>query len=403
MEELFETIKISSGALKTNKLRSALTILGITIGVSSVILLVSIGSGLKNYITAQLQDLGADTLFVIPGEFEIGPGGGGSGGPPGAGVSASKFTFDHIKDLQRGQTIKGVMAYTENNGTLKYKAKTQTAQIAGVGPNYQEIRNQKVKQGSFFTVSQYNAGKKVTVLGQTAAEKLFGGEDPIGKKITIADQRYTVLGVLEKKGAFGSIDLDNQAFIPATTATRQFDIEHVQSLWVKAKSADSISQTKKEIEKIFLKTLKEDEFSILDTQSILNVISSVLGVLTAALGGIAAISLVVGGIGIMNIMLVSVTERTKEIGLRKAVGATPRAILIQFLIESVILSFLGGAIGIALGIGGSIIIARFFTAAVTPWAIILAFGISTLVGIIFGVAPAARAARLNPIEALRYE
>jgi len=197
--------------------------------------------------------------------------------------------------------------------------------------------------------------------------------------------------------------MDDQVFVPATTAMRQFDMEYIMSLWVQSQSSETISQTKEEIEKILLKTLDDDEFSVLDTKSILGVISSVLGTLTAALSGIAAISLVVGGIGIMNIMLVSVTERTREIGLRKAVGATPQNILIQFLIEAMVLSFLGGLIGILIGVGGSLLIGRFFTTTVSLWAVLLAFGVSALIGIIFGVAPAAKAAKLNPIDALRYE
>jgi len=382
--------------------------LGIVIGVTSVILLVSIGTGLKNYITKQLEGLGANTLFVFPGEFEIAPAGGGGGGPsgamPGAGMAASKFTFNHLNDLKGGaQTIKAVMGYTENNGTMRYKGKTHITQVSGTGPEYPEIRNQKVILGSFFTPSQYNSAKRVAVLGKSAAEELFGEENPVGKTFTISDQHYTILGVLEAKGAFGGIDVDDIVLIPVTTAMRQFDMEYIQSLWIQSQSSQTISQTKEEVEKILLKTLKRDEFSVLDTQSILSVISQVLGVLTAALGGIAAISLIVGGIGIMNIMLVSVTERTREIGLRKAVGATPKNILVQFLIEAVVLSFVGGAIGIFLGSLGALVINHFIATTVTLWSIILAFGVSALVGIIFGVAPAAKASRLNPIEALRYE
>ena len=398
-----EFFRIAVTALKANKLRAFLTMLGIIIGVASVILLISIGNGLKTYITQQLEDLGADTLFVIPGEFEVSPGGGG-GGTPGAGVAASKFTFDHQKQLEReGKLIKMVMAYTENNGTMSFKGNSLVTQVSGVGPQFPELRDQEVEKGSFFTPSQYNVGRKVAVIGKTVAEDLFGGEDPIGKKMTISDQKYVVLGVLEEKGSFGGIDMDKQVFVPATTAMRHFDMEKVQSFWVKAISSQKVNEAKAEVESILLKTLDDDEFSVLDTQSILSTISRILGVLTLALAGIAAISLVVGGIGIMNIMLVSVTERTREVGLRKAVGATPQAILTQFLIEAVILCLLGGSIGVLLGVLGSLGINRFFTTTITYWSIFLAFGVSVLVGVVFGVFPAAKAARLNPIEALRYE
>lgn len=399
-----ELLLVALEALKTNKTRATLTMLGVIIGVTSVILLVSIGTGLKTYITKQLEELGANALFVFPGELEIGAGEGSRGSIPGAGMAASKFTFEHINDLKReGETIKAVMAYIENNGTIRYKGKSHITQVAGVGPEYPEIRNHQVSQGTFFNNSQYNLGKRVAVLGKSVVEELFGQENPIGKKITISDQRYLVLGVLEEKGVFFGVDADDQVFIPATTSMRHFDMENIQSLWVQSQSSETIESTKKEIEKIILRTLDEEDFSILDTKGLLSVISQILGVLTAALGGIAAISLVVGGIGIMNIMLVSVTERTREIGLRKAVGATPRAILTQFLIEAVFLSFFGGVIGILLGTIGSVIISRFFTTTITYWSIGLAFGVSALVGIIFGVAPAAKAARLNPIDALRYE
>ena len=400
--DIFELIKISLDALRANKTRSGLTILGIVIGVMSVILLISIGSGLQTYITEQLEGLGGDSIFVFPGELNFGTEGGG--GTPGAGVANSKFTFNHIKDLEReAKTIKTVMPYIENNGTMGYKGKTTVTQISGVGVKYSDIRDQYVIEGSFFSQSQYNSAKKVAVIGTTVVEDLYGQEDPIGKKLTISDQSYIVLGVLEEKGALGGVDMDNLVFIPATTAMRQFDMEYIQSIWVQSISSETIPQTKAEIEKILLKTLDEDEFSVLDTKSISGMISNILGILTAALGGIAAISLLVGGIGVMNIMLVSVTERTREIGLRKAVGATPKAILIQFIIEAVILSFFGGAIGIFLGILGSLAIGRFFTTTVTPWSIILSFGVSAFVGIIFGVAPAAKASKLNPIDALRYE
>ena len=402
--DFFELIKVSVEALRTNKTRSGLTMLGIVIGVASVILLISIGSGLKTYITEQLEGLGANSLFVIPGEFEIDMGGGGGGGMPGAGAAASKFTFDHVKDLEReGKTIKHVMAYTENNGTMKYRSKTKITQVSGVSPEYPAVRDQQPVQGSFFTTSHYNSAKRVAVLGKTVAEDLYGLEDPVGKNISISDQNYIVLGMMEEKGAMAGIDMDNQVFIPATTAMRQFDMENIQSLWVQSMSSEAIPETKEEIKRILLKSLDDDEFSVLDTSSILGVVSSILSVLTAALAGIAAISLVVGGIGIMNIMLVSVTERTREIGLRKAVGATPQAILTQFIIESVILSFFGGSIGVLLGALGSLAIGRVFTTTITPWSIILAFGVSALIGIVFGVAPAAKAAKLNPIDALRYE
>jgi len=400
MGKLFETFKLALITLRANKARSILTMLGVIIGVTSVILLVSIGSGLKTYITGQLEGLGSNLLMVVPGEFDVS---GEGGGQTGAGAAVSKLTIDQQKDLERNPNIKTVMPYTENNTTVSYKGKNKITQAAGVGHEYPEIRDQHPIMGSFFTASQEQSAKKVVVLGKTVAEKLFGESDPTGKKVTLSENRFIVLGVLEKKGSLGGADMDNQVFIPATTALATFDMENLIGFWIQAKDKDSIEQAKKEVEQTLLKTMKDDDFSVIDTKSLLSVISQVLGVLTVALAGIAAISLFVGGIGIMNIMLVSVTERTREIGLRKAVGATPQIILVQFLIESTVLSVSGGIIGIILGVGGSLLINQFFPAMATTWSILLAFFVSVVIGMVFGVLPAARAARLNPIQALRYE
>ncbi len=404
MDKLLETFKLAIITLRANKLRSLLTMLGIIIGVSSVILLISIGSGLKVYITGQLEGLGSNSLYVIPGNLELQTGGGSSGSTMGAGTGILKFTLTEYHDLvQRGTTFQAVMGYSENNGTISYGGKNKTLQAAGVGYQYPEVRSQYPVQGSFFNLSQQEAAKKVVVLGKTVADDLFGSENPVGKKVTLTDNRFTVLGVLEKKGAFGAVDMDNQVFIPFTTAMNTFDVDKVQSFWIQAKSDVSIEDAKAEVKRILLRTLKEDDFSVLDTGSLVSVIGQVLGVLTIALAGIAAISLIVGGIGIMNIMLVSVTERTKEIGLRKAVGATPKIIMVQFLIESMVLSVTGGVIGILLGAAGSLAMRAFIPASVSLWSIFLAFSVSVAIGVVFGVLPAGRAAKLNPIQALRYE
>lgn len=401
--DLREFFKTALASLRANRGRSILTSLGVVVGVSAVILLTSIGQGLKVYVTEQLGALGAETLYVIPGQIEFAPGGGGGPGIPGAGIAASKFKLTHQEDLEKAPSVAKAMAYSEFNGTISYKGKSQTTLILGVTVDYPQIRDQFPVQGNFFTLSQQNSARRVALLGKTTAKEIFGKEDPLGKKVTIADQRFTVLGVLEEKGRFGNLDLDEQILIPITTALSTFDQENVQGFWVKAKSADDVARASGQIEEILGRTLDRDDFSVLDTKTILSVVSSILGTLTLAVGGIAAISLIVGGIGIMNIMLVSVTERTREIGLRKAVGATPRDILIQFLTEAVVLSSLGGVIGIIVGAAGAVLAGRFLTTSISLWAIIVAFLVSALVGVIFGVIPARRAARLNPIDALRYE
>ncbi len=401
-EELFEITRVSLAALRANKMRALLTMLGVIIGVASVILLVSIGNGLQNYITKQLEDLGAKNLMIMPGHIDF-SGGGQGGGVMGAGSAVSKFDIEQVKALEKSDLIQYVMPYTENNGTMKYGKKTRITQVAGVSADYPEVRNQKVEHGRFFTKSEEDSAKKVALLGKTVAGKLFGDEDPVGKRMNIGDGRFKVLGVLEAKGAMAGVDMDDQVFIPATTALKQFDMDHFIAIWVNIKDPDKVDQTKKEVEKIMLKFLKDDEFSVLDTKSLLNTIASVLGAITLALGGIAAISLVVGGIGIANIMLVSVTERTREIGLRKAVGATPQIVMLQFLIEAVFLSVAGGIIGILIGSGGSLLLSKFLPTSVTLWSVLVAFLVSVLVGVIFGLAPAIRASRLTPVDALRYE
>lgn len=401
--QLRQFLNTAFSSLLVNRGRSFLTTLGVVVGVSAVILLTSIGQGLKVYVTEQLGALGAETLYVIPGQLEFAPGGGGGPGIPGAGIAASKFKIEQQEELARAPHVSRAMAYSEFNGSIRYKGKARTVLVLGVTIDYPEIRGQAVFQGDFFSLSQQNVGRRVVLLGKTTADDVFGNEDPVGKTVTLADQRFTVLGILEEKGTFGGLDLDDQALIPITTALSTFDQDNVQGFWVQASSSEEIPLATEEVKSILGRTLGEDDFSILDTKTLLSVVTNVLGRLTLTVGGIAAISLVVGGIGIMNIMLVSVTERTREIGLRKAVGATPRDILLQFLTEAVVLSSLGGVIGIGVGVIGAFAVGRFFTTSVPLWAVAVAFLASALVGVIFGVAPALRASRLNPIDALRYE
>lgn len=402
---LIEAVRIALEALRINKGRSALTMLGIIVGVLSVILLVSIGTGLKTYVTEQFESLGANLLYVIPGKLEFTPGGGGGPTMPGAGLAASKFTLTHGREIATlAETVRFVMPYAEYNATATFAGKEHTTIVMALTSDYPEISGQAMAEGEFFNASQQNTSKKVIVLGKQAAEELFGEESPVGKRVTLADNRFTVVGVMEERGGgFGAFNLDNVYIMPVTTALRVFEADRVQSFWVQSQAPELVEETKMEVEEILLKTLNEDDFSVIDSQNLLDVISQVLGVMTLALGGIATISLVVGGIGIMNIMLVTVSERTREIGLRKAVGATPTNILFQFLIEALALSLVGGILGIILGTAGALLLGRFITTTISWWAVMLAFLVSSAVGIVFGIAPAIRAARLDPVEALRYE
>lgn len=394
----FEPIVLAFRSLRANKIRSILTMLGIIIGVASVILLVSIGSGLQAFITQQFASLGANTLFVFPGKVDF-----RSGGPA---TPVSKFEISDVSDILHGsEYVRLVVPGVIQQGVLTAKGKTASEQIAGIWEDYFAIASYEAEYGDIIRQTDVERTRKVVVLGATAAKDLFGDTDPVGQSVTLGDVRYLVKGVLKAKGSGGGLgsDIDQRAFIPFTTALRQFNLTNPYAIFIQTNDPDTVAQAAEDVKRILLKRLKADDFTVLQQTELLNTITQFLSVITVALGGIAAISLLVGGIGIMNIMLVSVTERTREIGLRKAVGATSRDIMLQFLIEAIILSLLGGIIGIAIGTLGSLALRAFIQTQVTLWSVGLAAGFSTLIGIIFGVAPAVRASKLDPIEALRYE
>jgi len=375
--------------------------IGIIIGVSAVIILISVGQGIQNYITGRFESLGANTVNVLPGKVTLDEGFTGSG-PNFAG---SKLTLKMAEDLQKiGGPINLVGAEADFSATVSYKGESKYTSIAGINVGYAKILNLEIEEGREISQTDIEASRKVAVIGKSIQEKLFGQSSAVGKQINIASEKFEVIGILSKIGSTGiGIDINNFVAIPITSAGKISGSDKIQVISIQAKSKDEIDETI-ELAKKYLRTkLKDDEFSILDQSSLLGTITQILGVLTLALGGIAAISIVVGGVGIMNIMLVSVTERTKEIGLRKAVGAKPSDILTQFLIEATTLSISGGILGILLGWSGSLALNQFFPTFVTVWSVALAFGVSAAIGIIFGVAPAIKASRLDPINALRYE
>lgn len=399
MIEFEETINLAIKSIWRNKARSSLTMLGIIIGVSAVILLISVGQGLQNYITGQFENLGTNLIYVLPGQgFE----GFGQGPPNFAG---SKLTLNHVEKISKlGGSVKTAAADNEIPSRVKYKGESKVSTVAGVSSEWNQMMNIEIRDGRNLRSSDVELSRNVAVMGQTIIEELFGKADPLGKEITIGNEKFTVIGIIEEIGTQSiGIDIDNFVAIPITSSQRVFGIDIVQTVIVQAINKEEIESAIDQVERYLLTQMDEDDFSVVDQSSLIETINNILGVLTAALGGIAAISLVVGGVGIMNIMLVSVTERTREIGLRKAIGAKPSDILRQFIIEAVTLSVVGGGIGILIGWGGSLIINQFFPAEVTLWSVSLAFGVSAFVGILFGVAPAIRASKLDPIEALRYE
>ena len=395
--DFLETGKSALRAILANRLRSFLTVLGIVIGVTSVILLVAIVTGLQTFITNQIEGLGANLLFVIPGRI------GGARSP--GGVQANRLVYTDSVNLRIKLSSEAhISAVIQRNAALKSGNKTDKgAAVFGTEANFPQTVTITLTNGRFFRESEQQASRKVAVIGPTVGANLFGSANPIGKKMDVAGIKYTIIGVLASRGSIFGIDQDNSIYIPFQSAQKQFGIDRLNTIYISVINQDDIKNVQNKATLILRKRLSEDEFTVQSQEQTLSTISQITGVLTLAMGGIAAISLVVGGIGVMNIMLVSVTERTREIGLRKAIGAKSSDIRNQFLIEAMTLSGLGGIIGIILGVGFSFIIGRFFTTTVPLWSEALSFGFSMLVGVIFGVAPAIRASRLDPIQALRYE
>lgn len=395
--DIRETLNSAITAIFANRLRSSLTILGIVIGVTSVIILVSIVSGLKTFITSQIEGLGSNLIFVIPGRV------GGARSP--GGVQVNRLVLTDATNLRNKLSEDAdVSAVVQRNATLKYANKLDRGvSVFGVEANYPKLISIKLKEGRFFTTPEAESGKKIAVIGTSVVSTLLGDQRAMGKTIDVSGIKYQVLGVAQKRGSIFGIDQDNSVLIPLPAAQRQFGIDRLNTIYISAKRPSDVKAVQSAAARVLKKRLSEDEFSVLTQEQALSTISQVTSVLTLALGGISAISLVVGGVGIMNIMLVSVTERTREIGLRKALGARPKDIRNQFLIEAVALSLAGGILGVVFGILLSLVINQFIQTSITWWSVMLSLGVSMLVGVIFGVAPALRASRLDPIQALRYE
>ncbi len=375
-----------------------MTVLGIVIGVFSVIILVALVTGLQSFITNQISSFGSNLIFVIPGQTGAGRGPGGS--------TVNRLQFSDVTNLKR--ELKGkadVSTVTQKAASAKYNSnESKNMSISGVEDTYTKIvTSVKVDRGRFINQAEANSGKRVAVLGPTAVKNLFGDSNPIGKTIIIGNSKYQVIGVTTARGATFGIDQDNSAFLPLEAVRKQFGVEQPNAIYVSANKTEDIKPIQGEISKTLEKRISPEDFTVQTQEQALSTISQITGVLTIALGGIAAISLLVGGIGVMNIMLVSVTERTREIGLRKALGARSKDIRNQFLIEALTLSGVGGVLGILLGIIAALIANYFITTTITLWSVALSFGFSMLVGVVFGVAPAIRASKLDPIQALRYE
>lgn len=411
---LSENFKIALRALRANKMRSALTMLGIVIGVATVVALLSIGKGATASITSQIQSSGSNLLTVSPGRSQFGPGGGG------ASQQQSHLYYSDYELLARGvkDNITAIVPTYQSSYIVKYGEDSFSVNVTGVTQEYQDVRSYDVANGRFITDGDNKAQAKVAVLGSQTAEDLFGSLSPIGKTISINGIKFEVVGVLESKGSSGFGSADDAVFIPLDTgydkvfgSTANYNGKKtVNNIIVSVKTTDLMDTVSAQMEYMLrrshkLATTDESDFNIMNQTDTLNTLSSITNTLTIFLGAIAGISLLVGGIGIMNIMLVSVTERTKEIGLRKAVGATRNQILTQFLIETVTLSLLGGILGILLGVGIATLfsVTGLISSVITIDSILMAFFFTLVIGVFFGIYPAFRAANLHPMVALRYE
>ncbi|HEY5546088.1 MAG TPA: ABC transporter permease [Gemmatimonadaceae bacterium] len=403
-----ETVAVALGALRANKLRSMLTMLGIVIGVGAVIAMIALGNGAQQQVNDRIKALGTTLLTVQPGQQRMG------GGFASEADRAPLTMKDAVALEERGNNIAAVQPQMSRNFQVQFRNKNTNVRALGTTSNYLEVRNYKIEFGRMFTPAEDMTKQRVAVLGPAVLTNLevSSPEAIIGEPIRIRGIQFIVVGVLASKGSgTGFGNPDEQLLIPLQTARyRIFGNDRLNEIGVLAKNEEGIPLAMADIQKILrrehkLRANRPDNFQIRNQSDFLTNLAETTQVFTLLLAGIAAVSLLVGGIGIMNIMLVSVTERTREIGVRKALGATRWNIMFQFLIEAVVLCLLGGAIGIAMGMGGAEFLNRTFnwTTKVAPQSIGLAFGFSAAVGLVFGVWPARRAATLDPITALRYE
>lgn len=401
---IFELFKISLRALLSNKLRSILTMLGIIIGVAAVIIMVAIGNGAARDITSSIQGLGSNLLTIYPSYSNTG----GIMGGFGSGDTLKMSDVPKLKEA--GDAVKAVAPVADSGAQVVYGSGNAHASVTGTTADYASIRNLEMAQGRFLTDKDVEEASRVAVVGSMVVENLLGDPNAeiVGLNIKLNDVPFLVVGVVESQGDYST---DETIFAPISAVQERLTGD--KSLWqifVEAASAEAMSEAQEQVTYALQVAHKispgqENDFEIVNQSEILETMEEVTRTLSLLLGGIAGISLFVGGIGVMNIMLVSVTERTREIGIRKAIGAKGRAILSQFLIEAITLSLIGGLIGILLGWGGARIANDFMgVSAVVTWdSVGIAFGFSALIGIVFGVVPARKAAAMHPIEALRYE
>jgi putative ABC transport system permease protein len=402
----FETLRIAWGGITTNKLRSGLTILGMTIGVASVIVLIAVGNGSSKAVQASINSLGTNVLVVMTGGFR-----GGARVSSSTSISLTKQDAEALQNSNQAPDVKSASPVVNAGGVrLVYNSSSyEPSSFVGTTPSYLTAHSYKVQEGAAFTSADVSTHQRVAVIGQTVEQELFAGASPLGQNIKVNGSNFQVVGVLASKGSNGATNEDDVAMAPISTVQDSLTgYGSIDSITVEGNSQSTLNAAEGEVTQILeerhkIKNTSEPGFRVLNQGSLLEASNSTSSVFTTLLGEVAAISLLVGGIGVMNIMLVSVTERTREIGIRKAIGARRSDILTQFLTEALLVSLFGGLTGVLVGIVGS----QFKIAGVQPeiatYSIFLAFGAAGLSGLFFGTYPAARAATLRPIEALRFE
>ncbi|MFF2017259.1 MULTISPECIES: ABC transporter permease [Paenibacillus] len=389
--KLFQSMRMALKSIYSSKVRSLLTMLGIIIGVSSVIILVSVGQGTTSQITEQLNGLGTNQLTV---------------NITGRGATTS-LTYDEALALGDIPGVKDVAPVISGNVTAKHNTDNVSVSVEGITPSYEDVKDFHVQSGRFLLDIDTQYRQKVALIGSSTANDLFGTDSPVGQTVQLNGISYKIVGLLETKGSSLGGSNDDKILIPISTAERQLQSKGVRSITIATTSADTVATVKSRLEGILAAKFSNatNAYTVFDSQQMLDTVNSTTNTLSMALAGIAGISLLVGGIGIMNIMIVSVNERTREIGVRKAIGAKKLDILAQFMIESVVLSGLGGIIGVGIGVGGSWLLGHYSPLSVSiAWNMVLvSFLFSLLIGVVFGMMPANKAARLRPIHALRVD
>jgi len=400
MEYFFFIIKSALEDFKRSKMQTFLTSLGIMIGVFAVIMLTALGLGLKKYISDQFDALGKNTLFIMPGQVLQG------GSFNATSVLGTSFDIRDLNNLKRIRDISAITPMSTKSGQAKGTIKTEYTSIFFSSQDFFNIAGIEIDKGKFFENSDVNKRSKVLVAGPKIAQDLFGSTSlALDRKISIDNVNFTIIGIFKSKGGggVGGSDYDSYFFGPYTTGYIYNPQKQFIRFALKTDPNVSLDTVKNEINTVMLRRYKKDDFSIVEPTQILSVVNSIFGILNTVLVAIASISLLVGGIGIMNIMYVTISDKTREVGIRRAIGARKIDILYQFLIESVFLSIIGGSLGLGIAFGGVLLVDNFFPAYIDLPTVVLALGVSSIIGIIFGVLPARKAANLEPVEAIRYE